>query len=663
MKKVFAILVLVLWIVGAFAQPAGFTRGGVPLPFVTTVNNDHALQFDRGGGLSPANMSWTALQAQMSTNVMRGATNAASGKNLDHALHKIFNVRDYGARGDGGTTLNDAAFQAAINDAQTNGGTVFIPEGQYAFACTQADNAYLAEGHMSVLNIRSNRVVLKGSGMDLVRLYLSACPTAPAGDGNWNWFGSLGVTNVTLEGFTLDGGGFAGMLDLTQFYNGYDLVFRNVRFQNCMYGDGVDTQNGGTVTVEGCEFFNIEGNCLSTQDALFIARNCRGKGTGYGLEFRARDSVQSPASVIQSYATQTRISGCVFENFGVALDQYGGTVHIEDSYFYPTNVSAITNFWVGGGTLKMDSVTVFSAANFTTGHLIAVNTNGALHLTGCTLDGKRQIQATKPLSGGIAIRSTLFGTVTLNNNHAISLSDGTGAIIANCTFLGNGYRGVSVDGPLPFHNVRVEGGHFNAMSVLVDTSASTNFFCDGAYFQTAGVGFWAGSGHTFQNNTMVGSGFPLNMGGAQNTLVENNQLDSISIFSSQPVVYRNNRIANPTISGTVGQINASRWEGNTTIAGIPLRSTTLTANYTADAVDSILIFNGSNLTNTIPSAVALNNRKVFTIKNLHSTALEVTNATGAQTFDGALRFSLPQYASRVIVSDGANWQTVSSHTP
>jgi hypothetical protein len=59
----------------------------------------------------------------------------------------------------------------------------------------------------------------------------------------------------------------------------------------------------------------------------------------------------------------------------------------------------------------------------------------------------------------------------------------------------------------------------------------------------------------------------------------------------------------------------------------------------------------------------LNNRKVFTIKNLHSTALEVTNATGAQTFDGALRFSLPQYASRVIVSDGANWQTVSSHTP
>jgi hypothetical protein len=577
---------------------------------------------------------------------------------LQRLVTNVFNVKDYGAVADG-TTAADLAFQSALNDAQTNGGTVLVPDGVYAFRGLQPDTTYLQEGHMSLMNVRSNNVILRGAGRGkTIFLLPDNLPTPPAGDAYWNFIGSRNCTNLIFEEFTIDANNKTGLADFTQISFHDNVMFRNVNFKNGVLGDAVDTENGGTVIVDGCEFYNIEGNCLSTVDQLFIARNCRGKGIGTGLEFRSRDGAQVPASILQSYSVQTRMSGCVWENFSVALDQFSGTVTMDNCYFNPTNVAATTNFWVSGGTLRMNGVTVNSAANFSTGHLIAVNTNGSLYLDSSFLDGKRQIQATKPAPGGIAIRVTSFGTVTLNNNNAIALSDGTGALIEGCTFLGNGYRAVSVDGPLPFHNVRVVGGIFNSMSVLVDTAASTNFFCDGAYFQFAGVGFWAGSGHAFQNNTMVGAGFPLNMGGAQNTLIENNQLDSISFFSSQPVTFRQNRIANPTISGTVGQINASRWEDNRTIAGLPLRTTTHTANYTADALDSVLIFNGANLTNTIPSMGTINDRKMLTIKNRHSTPLEVTNATGSVTFDGRLRFSVPPYASRQIVTDGANWFSV-----
>jgi hypothetical protein len=561
-----------------------------------------------------------------------------------------FNVVDYGAD-PRGVLMSDLAFQAAINDAQTNGGVVLAPPGLYSFSTNQADLTYLAEGHPSILTIRSNNIVIRGSGKDRTRFVVATnTPT------QWNLIGSLNVTNVALEDFTLDAGDHINIVDMTQFYYQDNVWFKNIRFQNVSLGDAVDVQQGGIVFVEGCEFYNIAGNCFSTQDALMVIRNCYGRGSGWDLEFRSRDSVQAPASVLQSYSTQTRMSECVFENFSVLLDQYSGTVSIENSYFTPTNTSAFTNVWIGGGTLKLNNVSIASAANFTTGHLIAVNTNGFLEINGGSFDGKRQIYANQPAAGGIQVKGAKFGSITLNNGPAITLNGGNGALISGCHFYGNDYRAVDIEGALPFHNVIVQGGYFSGMGVQVNSSASTNCIVDGVYFLESSPGFWAGTNHVFRNNTMVGKTF--NMGFSRDCVIENNYLPSITISSAQPTLFRNNKLINPTIIATADQINNARWEGNTTVLSLPLRSTVLTANYTNDAIDTVVVFNGANLTNTIPSAVTLNNRKQFTIKNLHATDLEVTNATGAQTFDGALRFSLPQYASKTIVSDGANWLTV-----
>ena len=51
------------------------------------------------------------------------------GQNIS-AKGYVFNITDYGAKGDG-ITLDTKAIQSAINDAAENGGRVVIPGGKY----------------------------------------------------------------------------------------------------------------------------------------------------------------------------------------------------------------------------------------------------------------------------------------------------------------------------------------------------------------------------------------------------------------------------------------------------------------------------------------------------------------------------------------------------
>ena len=44
--------------------------------------------------------------------------------------HSFYNVRDFGARGDG-LSLDTAALQAALDACKKNGGTVAVPKGIY----------------------------------------------------------------------------------------------------------------------------------------------------------------------------------------------------------------------------------------------------------------------------------------------------------------------------------------------------------------------------------------------------------------------------------------------------------------------------------------------------------------------------------------------------
>ncbi|QTH45646.1 hypothetical protein J4772_15220 [Cohnella sp. LGH] len=79
--------------------------------------------------------SFTVLAVCLAVSLFAVSASASNGngdsqKKKENAARTFFNVKDYGAKGDG--TINDrAAVQAAITAAEEKGGTVYLPGGNY----------------------------------------------------------------------------------------------------------------------------------------------------------------------------------------------------------------------------------------------------------------------------------------------------------------------------------------------------------------------------------------------------------------------------------------------------------------------------------------------------------------------------------------------------
>lgn len=145
----------------------------------------------------------------------------------------VYNVKDYGAIGDG-TADDTAAIQAAINAAQlANGGTVFVPAGLYKVTST--------------LTITSGRVVLQG--------------VTRAGD----WDLSASGLGSTIRWYGTNGGG--PVIQVQPVTNGGTIssgAIRNLTI-NGSNGAGLIAATGLLlVNIFGWEFTNLEVRGCST---------------------------------------------------------------------------------------------------------------------------------------------------------------------------------------------------------------------------------------------------------------------------------------------------------------------------------------------------------------------------------------------------------------
>ena len=116
---------------------------------------------------------------------------------------RIYNIRDFGAKGDG-KTLDTAALQAAI-DACTRdgGGTVLVPAGTFVIGTTELKNNV-------TLHLAASATLLgSGNGKDYHEI--AAIPLngdSTLGDGNWALLYAVEARNITVEGQgTIDGQG------------------------------------------------------------------------------------------------------------------------------------------------------------------------------------------------------------------------------------------------------------------------------------------------------------------------------------------------------------------------------------------------------------------------------------------------------------------------
>ena len=116
---------------------------------------------------------------------------------------RVYNIRDFGAKGDG-QTLDSAALQAAIDAcARDGGGTVLVPSGTFVIGTTELKSNV-------TLHLAASATLL-GSGDGKNYHAISAIPLSGDStlvDGNWALLFAVEAKNITVEGpGTIDGQG------------------------------------------------------------------------------------------------------------------------------------------------------------------------------------------------------------------------------------------------------------------------------------------------------------------------------------------------------------------------------------------------------------------------------------------------------------------------
>src|ERR1041385_675862 len=152
--------------------------------------------------------STTTVAASFSSELFSAKSSAAEmaggSANVDNNLGaRIYNIRDFGAKGDG-TTLDTAALQSAIDACHKDqGGTVLVPAGVFVIGTVEIKSNV-------TLHIAAGGKLL-GSGDGKQYHAADAIPLrgdSTLGDGNVGLIFAVNAENVTVEGpGTIDGQG------------------------------------------------------------------------------------------------------------------------------------------------------------------------------------------------------------------------------------------------------------------------------------------------------------------------------------------------------------------------------------------------------------------------------------------------------------------------
>jgi hypothetical protein len=209
---------------------------------------------------------------------------------------RVYNIRDYGAKGDG-KTLDTAALQAAIDAcAKDQGGTVLVPAGTFVIGTIELKSNV-------TLHVAAAGKLL-GSQDGAHYHAADGIPTkgdSTLGDGNWALIYAIGAANVTVEGpGTIEGAwplpsglhGASRPYNLL-FYRCKDVAIRDIQLLRCPYHmvraiqsayidiDGVYIHNRVGGNDDGfhfisCEYVNMSNcNVQCQDDACALFGSCR----------------------------------------------------------------------------------------------------------------------------------------------------------------------------------------------------------------------------------------------------------------------------------------------------------------------------------------------------------------------------------------------------
>lgn len=266
--------------------------------------------------MSISNIGKPGTQAKLGTTDLtadRTFTFPDSAGKMALASDLVYNVKDYGAVGNGSTD-DTSAIQSALNAAYSaGGGIVFMPQGTYIVDPNPG------------LQVKTN-TTLYGTGTGTIVKLKNASTQ------NDNIIKSESWTNVVIENFLLDGNrtnqaGSPGSYTYAQYgiYLGSttNSVIRDVTVKSTT-GVGIHVYNGTDVVVERC--ISTDNNYHGYELEQDIGCHLRGSTGSSNL---LHGVLVSPGEVSGTGSKGNSIVGCTFDsngNYGIATNAANGDV-------------------------------------------------------------------------------------------------------------------------------------------------------------------------------------------------------------------------------------------------------------------------------------------------------------------------------------------------
>ncbi len=657
-------------------------RNAIPTPATSLqVFNTTTNQFEFYNGTA-----WVASGGSGGIDSVRKASNSDSIKQFTAGTEtfavrtqRVFNVKDYGAKGDSTTNDRDA-IQLAINACFTaGGGTVYFPNGIYlvnGLVTSGNNNSILTIPSSYVDRTRTHITFLGETRPNFIPASLYVDTTysrngtiirsTTTGSGiNPAIFGGVGtgslVTDpayfnfnfITFENLTIINKANAGTTGPSlSGINGLRLASSFVN--NCIVG--IDTsifrdtipslQVAGILTAQtGGETFSRITNTLvyGYRYGIFAGEHCYLDNAQVWNCYAA--FVITPTSVVPVFATKIESNWNYIDilvpntttmgvGTGTTLFQIGNI----NGEHYTTNTRWFNNYKciVDSGNRATGTLNY----NFT-------NTGGSAgtytKYNGNTIYGGSVgiIGASKVLGGSASTSSLTLQSTEASPNASgadiIFKTNSSGGEVVR--ILNNGYVGIGINPALaPLHIKNAFGASYGQLA-LQTTSGNGNAaivyqsFYDAANTRIALFGLGHYIGGTDPNLYLVNE---ISAGGIK---FRNASADILTIAND-----------GKTYVGGSGTATSSLQSGGS--FSLPIFSKAL--DYTATATDHSLLLTVTGKTITLPTSIGILGR-IYTIK-LTASGTGTVATTSSQTIDGATTYSLSaQYKYVTVQSDGANW--------
>lgn len=370
-----------------------------------------------------------------------------------------FNVKDYGAKGDG-TTNDTAAIQAAIMACiAAGGGIVYFPPGIYICDVTGSyDFGALGLGvhsyALSLPNSFTGEIAFRGAGAKVSILK----KTTTTGVADYTLLMPLAQVGYTLAGATFSDLGFDGAQTAanTPFTSGdehflFTTNWQHVRIERCRFqnnrGGGVYASSPRDWSINRCYFTGLQWNSVNNSitfvNSSYGAEPYMGACTISGNWFDNNKNIDISITGNNSPLEQVELSGNRFlhdvqtgaisvEIQAASVGNYAGAVHVHDNDHYGG-----TGILVEGRRIVIhdDVFANMNGSGGDNGHAILFN-NGAntsdCVVHDCIIDTCTNI--------GIDVAGTrvfVHDNAVTGATTGIRIGGGTGGTATDCTARGN----------------------------------------------------------------------------------------------------------------------------------------------------------------------------------------------------------------------------------